>query len=236
MLHLDLKEDNLFYPACSENELGLDGTFCVLLDCGSSREIGSIKAYDYISSTFGYDPPEVRAINEPPPDVSPKWVQDYCDEVNIWSDLYSLGVIAFKLIMGSDIDSKTFRSTIYDENSERKANSIRENITKHLYNNYPYLCKKISDVLIKLIYAKAKVDSAKSSESERYESCEELDKDLTQVLEIIENNGYHPEVLAQQCRDQYKSILLNNNITDEKYFDFNETPFVEKWFAGVSEA
>ena len=117
-----------------------------------------------------------------------------------------------------------------------KAERIRYSIKERLNKKYPYVYKLLGDIFVKLLYADAITRNTDSHNVDWYTTCDKLDKDLTQVLEIIENNGYHPEVLAQQCRDQYKNILLNNNITDEKYFDFNESPFVEKWFAGVGEA
>lgn len=241
ILHLDIKEDNLFFPECDEDKLKLTGTFCVILDCGSAKKINAVDTEGFISCTEGYAAPEIIRICDPG-DADEEILDRYRRLLSPATDLYSVGMIAYRLIMGKGIDNKIWYSIINEDDPEEKAALINDSIKQRLIKKYPYVYERICDILVRLLYTMPSIDPDYPDDFIRYgktgnrEACEILDDEISLVLDIIEAKGYHPEVLAQLSRDRYKNILLNNNITDEKYFDFNETPFVENWFAGVSEA
>lgn len=238
MLHLDLKEDNLYFPACNMDQLGLQGTYCVILDCGSVKSVDNIDSDSYISFTKGYAAPEMMRIFNPG-DPDEEILKEYRKLITPATDLYSVGMIAYRLIMGKDINIDDWNSIANEDDPEEKSSMISNSIKQKLGQEYPFVCERLCGILTKLLYTMPSIDPDYPDDFVRYEkignkeACEILDDELSTVIEILGNSGYHPEVLAQMSRDQYKIILQNNNIVEEEYHNIDISPFVKEWLADV---
>ena len=70
----------------------------------------------------------------------------------------------------------------------------------------------------------------------RYADCDTFAVDIDVILEILEQKGIHPEVVAAQSRKQFEKILRNANVEFEGDPVANDHLFVQEWFPTVVEA
>lgn len=259
MLHLDLKDDNLFFP----DQLSPEETFAIILDSASAQSIDHISASARFSISEGYAAKEIQLIKKYTETVvNEASAQKYRMLIGVHTDLYSVGAIAYRLIM-----QKAFNPDLWEEIQEEikeekgedainilanlhpstlvwekiqeegdpneRTKLIRAQISARLEADYPYLVDRISDMLARALYFSAE---EKKLLQNRYADCDTFAVDIDVILEILEQKGIHPEVVAAQSRKQFEKILRNANVEFEGDPVANDHLFVQEWFPTVVEA
>ena len=259
MLHLDLKDDNLFFP----DQLSPEETFAIILDSAGAQSIDHISASARFSISEGYAAKEIQLLKAYTETViNEAAAQKYRALIGVHTDLYSVGAIAYRLIMRDAFNPELWeeiQEEIREEKGEdainilanlhpstlvwekiqeeyapnKKAKLIRAQVSTRLEADYPYLVDRISDMLARALYFSA---DEKELLQNRYTDCETFAADIDVILEILEQKGIHPEVVAAQSRKQFEKILRNANVEFEGDPVANDHLFVQEWFPTVVEA
>lgn len=217
MLHLDIKDDNLFFPS----ELSLNRTYCIILDSGSAIKMDELTSPAFFSATAATAAPEVcKAMKYGAGGLCPdrekfEW---YCALIGAHTDTYSVGAVAYKLLMGEKFNYGRWKKI----RGARSQNSILQMLTEDMQTcwgaQYPYLIPRLAAMFARALYVPASW-TAEELTSRRYASCEDFIRDIGTLLEILDQRGVHPEVILEQSRQQLLDTFRIMRVDPENPFD-----------------
>ena len=231
-LHLDIKPDNSFISTDIEK---IEGTVCFLLDFEGMQRIGHVSEIPGISVNFAA--PEITQIHEFEEEKDKMMLMN---NIGTHSDTYSIAACMFKLLMGKKYKHRIWESIKQLQSQEALICYIKREVSKVLSTTYPYLVDRITTMLSKGLYCLEGNDPAFASEFSklRYTSCEDFIDDINTCLEILHNEGFHPEILAMRSREHF---------ADDYYFRRSESRrssedlisddslFIQEWLPDVTE-
>lgn len=268
-IHLDLKPDNVFL---STDITEIERVVCFLLDLEGMQKIGHVTSVPRLSENFAA--PEISALietnfslihclktlkrqkkfhqpNETIIADLEKTIADLetdhkslLDNIGCHSDTYSIACIFFKLLMGSKYNHRMWEAIKSQQEQESLTELIKEEIRKVLFDSYPYLFDRITNMLAKGLYCLEGNNPTFAAEfsKRRYASCSDFIADIDTCLEILHNDGFHSEVLAAYSRRHFENDYYfrragqraSNNRTSENLIA-DDNLFVADWFPDIVE-
>ena len=202
MLHLDIKDDNLFFPG----ELEPQNTFAILLDLGSAALEAQISESTVFSISHGFTAREIQLIKKYSEGraTNPAAAKKYAGFVNKSSDLYSVGAVMFRLIMHRDFDYGVWAQINESDDKRERAELIHREISRRLEKEYGYIVKRLCGVLERVLFF-----SPVHSEvlEKRFDTCVRLMREIDIMLEILDRRGLHSETVLQKSMDGFERAL-----------------------------
>ena len=217
-LHLDLKDDNIFFSD--------DGSVCVIIDFASSvkkEEISGLKIEedseklvsrscfsaselsDLIQLKAQYRTllkgDRVRSLYRCRADFIQSAYDKLCDRIDETSDLCSVGKMLCHYFHGLIFYQKKLR---FDDNGSLSEICLEETAVDQdgMVNNWAFSGSNAMDVckhrLIRF-FEKASNDDV----GVRYKSCDEMIRELEIISNILHKKGFVPEVLEYYSRENY---------------------------------
>ncbi len=230
MLHLDIKDDNLFFPG----ELEPESTFAILLDLGSAVKEDEISESTVFSISHGFTAREVQLIKKYSEGRTKNIAaaKKYAGFVDKSTDLYSVGAVMFRLIMHKDFDSGTWSEINGSDDKRERSELLYRELSRRLDSNYGYIVKRLSGVLERALYFSPVREEALKS---RFATCGELMREIDILLEILDKRGLHSETLLQKSMDGFERALGYAGIKHGKDAVANEGLFNKDLFTQVEE-
>lgn len=226
MLHLDIKDDNVFFPDEPEE------TFAILLDCGSAQKIENVSESTHFSISDSFAAREVQLLKKYSEGVTRNEMaaRKYRNMIGPQTDLYSVGAVAFRLVMQQAFDWRIWMQINGEDSPTQKEQLLRQELEKQWGETYPYLVDRLLRLFVRAMYFSPKVDQVKAN---RFQNCDEFYAEVNILLEILDQKGIHPEIIAAKSRENFKKILKNANLSFEGDPVENDTLFVPEWFPSV---
>lgn len=208
LLHLDLKPDNIYFP----DELDLKKTYCVFLDCGNYQPINNVSSHFGFSASRGYAAYEINQVidNLRLADASPTssefdvLIEKFTKYIGTHTDLYSIGMMFFQLVMGNDFD----KHTAYEMNTTSSQKTLKRllesSIKGRMEDKISYAIDIIVNILSQALYVPRNYNDLIEN---RYTSCDDFIADLNKLLEIIEMRGIHPEIIDVNSHKEFINVI-----------------------------
>ena len=230
MLHLDIKDDNLFFPG----ELETDSTFAILLDLGSAVKESEISKSTVFSLSHGFAAREVQLIKKYAEGrvQNPAAAKKYVSFVNKSTDLYSVGAVMFRLIMHKDFDAGVWGQINGSDDKRERAELLHNEISRRLEKDYGYIVKRLCGVLERVLYfSPVREDVAKN----RFGTCTELMREIDILIEILDKRGLHSETVLQKSTEGFERALGYAGVNHSKTPLTSENLFNKDLFTEVEE-
>lgn len=230
MLHLDLKDDNIFFP----NELDISGTYAILLDLGSAVKENEISESTVFSLSHGFAAREIQLINKYSEGRvrNPAAAKKYVDFVGKGADIYSVGAIMFRLIMHKDFNASAWSEINESDDMRERAGLIREELNRRLGRDYGYIVKRLCGVLERALYFSPVLTEVLEK---RCADCSELMREIDILLEILDKRGLHAETVLQKSAENFERALGYAGIKSSKNPISNQNLFNKDLFTEVRE-
>ena len=231
-LHLDIKPDNIYISTDIET---IEGTVCFLLDLEGMQKIGHISEIPGISVNFAA--PEISQIYE----FNKEEKTMLINNIGIHSDTYSIAACMFKLIMGKKYTRKIWEHGIKRLQSQKElVFYIKREVSKVVSVSYPYLVDKITNMLSKGLYCLEGNNPAFAAELSkcRYASCADFIADINTLLDILDNRGFHPEILAMHSREHFSEdyyFRKSRSHRNSEDLILDDGLFIQEWLPDVTD-
>lgn len=246
MLHLDIKPDNLLF---STDIKEIERSLCFLLDLEGSWPIGEKVDISSVSNEFAA--PEIikmfkirNSFHNNDLDLSKlnKQYSILSNNIGTYSDLYSVAACMYKMIMYNKlIDPHRWEDCIQVAVKPKKLLELLLNdVSNSLNEEYPYLIEKITYMLFKGLYCLENNSAAFSEKLSdfRYCSCSDFITDIDNCLEILNNEGFHPEILAMHSREHFsEDYYFRKSGFHRSSEDLisDDSLFIQEWLPDVTE-
>lgn len=229
VLHLDIKNDNIFFPS----ELKPDETFAILLDCGSAQKICNISTATNLSMSDSFAARELQLFKIYSSEIKNEdAAEKYRSIINTQTDLYSVGAVLFRLIMGNDFSVETWNCINTEDDRFKREQTIKQELERRLSSQYSYLLERIQKLLVRALFFCPFPEIIKTN---RFQTCDDFYNEINIVLEILNNEGFHPEIILAKSKENFCEILTKSNLKFSGEPLDDDSIFNEEWFPTFSQ-
>ena len=231
MLHLDLKCDNLFFPKEIKK---WEETFAIILDSGSAQRIGEITEDTELSISEGFSAREIQLYMK----FSSEKINDgeaakrCLDFISEGTDLYSVGAIAFRMLMGRKFDNAEWEKINQQDSPKKRTRLISDAIRERLEKDHPYSVDGVAVLLSKALYYSAFGDEMKKN---RYQNCDQFMSDVEEQINVLDKSGKTHEIVLMRSVEMFGRLVEKMGLKNDGDPICDDDLFVRDWFPEVKE-